>query len=127
MFLESLRQQNPNKIEYNFNGVPSETTAHIFFGNCQTISYPRTSQHFVELEGSLPCSQQPSTVPYSELKEYVLPRLQCQRTRRVPKTSRKSQIRFTLKGTGPFLWPGGQRFWLQIQRSRFDSRRNQIF
>jgi hypothetical protein len=29
-------------------------------------SYSRTSQHFMESEGSLPCSQEPSTGPYLE-------------------------------------------------------------
>jgi hypothetical protein len=35
-----------------------------FFRICQLCRYSRTSQHFMELEGSLPCSQQPSTGPY---------------------------------------------------------------
>jgi hypothetical protein len=32
----------------------------------QSRSYSRTSQHFTEPGGSFPCSQQPSTAPYSE-------------------------------------------------------------
>jgi hypothetical protein len=32
--------------------------------SCQLCSYSRTSQHFKEPEGSLPCSQEPSTSPY---------------------------------------------------------------
>jgi hypothetical protein len=32
----------------------------------QLCSHSRTSQHFMKPEGSLPCSQQPSTAPYSE-------------------------------------------------------------
>jgi hypothetical protein len=37
-----------------------------FLGSCQLCSHLRNSQHFMEPEGSLPCSQQPSTVPYTE-------------------------------------------------------------
>jgi hypothetical protein len=37
-----------------------------FLRGCQLCSYSRTSQHFMELESSLPCSQEPSTGPYSE-------------------------------------------------------------
>jgi hypothetical protein len=35
-----------------------------FWMNHQFCSYSRTSQHFMEPEGSLPCSQEPSTGPY---------------------------------------------------------------
>jgi hypothetical protein len=34
--------------------------------SCQLCSYLRTSQHFMEPEGSLQCSQEPSNGPYSE-------------------------------------------------------------
>jgi hypothetical protein len=37
-----------------------------FLRNCQLCSYSRTSRHFMEPEGSLPCSQEPSTGPYSQ-------------------------------------------------------------
>jgi hypothetical protein len=37
-----------------------------FLRSCQLCSYSRTSQHFMEPGGSLPCSQEPSTGPYSE-------------------------------------------------------------
>jgi hypothetical protein len=37
-----------------------------FLRSRQLCSYSRTSQHFMELEGSLPCSQQPSIGPYPE-------------------------------------------------------------
>jgi hypothetical protein len=30
----------------------------------QSFSYSRISQHFMESEGSLPCSQEPATGPY---------------------------------------------------------------
>jgi hypothetical protein len=35
-----------------------------FFRSRQLCSHSSTSQHFMELEGSLPCSQEPSTGPY---------------------------------------------------------------
>jgi hypothetical protein len=37
-----------------------------FLRSRQLCSYSRTSQHFTEPEGSLPCSQKPSTDPYPE-------------------------------------------------------------
>jgi hypothetical protein len=33
----------------------------------QSLSYSRISQHFMEPEGSLRCSQEPSTGPYPKL------------------------------------------------------------
>jgi hypothetical protein len=41
-----------------------------FLKSSQLCSYSRTSQHFTEPEGSLPCSQEPSTSPYSEPDQF---------------------------------------------------------
>jgi hypothetical protein len=37
-----------------------------FLRSCHFCSYSRNSQHFMEPEGSFPCSQEPSTGPYPE-------------------------------------------------------------
>jgi hypothetical protein len=37
-----------------------------FLRSCQLCSHSRTSQHFIEPEGPLPCSQEPSTGSYPE-------------------------------------------------------------
>jgi hypothetical protein len=42
-----------------------------FLRSCQVCSYSRTSQHFMEPEVSLLCSQEPSTGPYSEPDDTV--------------------------------------------------------
>jgi hypothetical protein len=51
----------------HFNGIRSLTHgAEPFLRSRQLCSYSRTSQHFMEPEGSSSCSQEPSTGPYPE-------------------------------------------------------------
>jgi hypothetical protein len=57
------------RIKYShtffFGHYPSLTHgAESFLRSCQLCSYSRMSQHFMEPEGSLPCSQEASTGPY---------------------------------------------------------------
>jgi hypothetical protein len=65
-----LRSSGP--LSYSVNSPPSEgsvpwsreaTEREPFLRSCQLWSYSRTSQQFKEPEGSLPCSQEPSTSP----------------------------------------------------------------
>jgi hypothetical protein len=54
---------------YPFNGAES------FLRSCQSLTYPRTSQYFMEPEGSLSCSQEPSTGPNTHNFENECPSL----------------------------------------------------
>jgi hypothetical protein len=55
------------KAVWNSLHFPSLTHgAEPFLRSCQLCSCSITSQHFMEPGGSLPCSQEPSTGPYSE-------------------------------------------------------------
>jgi hypothetical protein len=50
----------------NINGESLTHGAEPFLRSRQLCSSSRTTQHFMEPEGSLPCSQEPSTDPYPE-------------------------------------------------------------
>jgi hypothetical protein len=61
--------QSERKIWTNFGHEFHVTITHRadpFFRSRQLCSYSRRSQHFMEPEGSLPCSQEPSTGSYPE-------------------------------------------------------------
>jgi hypothetical protein len=49
-----------------FKEETSESKEQAWAGGCRLCSFSRTFQHFIELEGSLPRSQEPSTGPYPE-------------------------------------------------------------
>jgi hypothetical protein len=47
-------------------GEMTQHGAEPFLRSCQVCSHSRTSQNFMEPEGSLPCSKEPSTGPYAQ-------------------------------------------------------------
>jgi hypothetical protein len=75
------------------------------------LGHSIVSQHFMELEGSIPNSQELSTCSYPEPDQssphHPIPPL---------------QDRFLYR---PLLWSSGQSSWLQIRRPWFDSRHYQ--
>jgi hypothetical protein len=66
-----LRLDRQNIRNYKSTNIDLEHTDQLtdhleVIYKCQLCSYSRTSQHFMEPEGSLPSSQEPSTGPYPE-------------------------------------------------------------
>jgi hypothetical protein len=61
--LSNLRNDTINSIKTT---LTHSLMAEPFLRSHQFCSYSRTSQHYMEPEVSLPCSQQPSTGPYSK-------------------------------------------------------------
>jgi hypothetical protein len=56
--------QSRNKLSSQPQDRPLTHGAEPFLRSYQLCTYSTTSQHFMEPEGSLPCSQEPSTGPY---------------------------------------------------------------
>jgi hypothetical protein len=61
-----LNHRCQNLISDNLDKYLLTYGAEPFLRNCQLCSYSRISQHFMEPQGSSPCSQEPSTGPYPE-------------------------------------------------------------
>jgi hypothetical protein len=69
---EIVYSMNCSEVEFT---SPSQYLTNKLYGaeslrSRQLTIYSRTSQYFMECEGSLPCSQQPSTSPYSEPDQF---------------------------------------------------------
>jgi hypothetical protein len=61
-----VNKLNPRQISYDSMYLLTYE-AESFLRSWQLCSHSRTSQHFMEPDGSLLCSQEPSTGPYPEL------------------------------------------------------------
>jgi hypothetical protein len=60
------QKHTPDTCTTTHDNLLTHSRSWAFLRSCQMCSYSRTSQYFMKPEGSLPCSEEPSTGAYSE-------------------------------------------------------------